>query len=116
MSLTMIARCWNEPPLLRAFRAIGRPFRNKILRQLDIFMPQAHADDAHACSDDTFQMVVALTSDLDIRHLLKTEHAGVEVDGTIQSEHSGSTFSTVGWFVGDMRINDASDLSVHEDR
>ena len=35
---------------------MGRP-RGAVLRELDLFVPEAHADDSHACAEDALQAV-----------------------------------------------------------
>src|SRR5437867_11394590 len=62
MSLTMIARCWNERSLLRASGGIGRPRGARNFRQLDRLLAQPQTDDAHAEPEDALEALVVLAA------------------------------------------------------
>jgi hypothetical protein len=73
-----------EPVVLTARVRRCRPSsRRQVLRQLDRLIPEPHAHDTRAESEDALELLVRFARNLDVRHLLEREDIGKELQGTI---------------------------------
>jgi len=66
------------------------PPRRHEFRELDVLFAEAHSRGPHPEAKDAGKVLVVLAVHLDFGDLLKIEHAGVELDGTIEIRHRQS--------------------------
>src|SRR2546428_13267182 len=86
MSLTMIARCWNERSLLRASGGIGQP-RGARYSVSSIASSPSRRRTTRMQPEDALEALVVLACHLDVRHGLEPEDVGEEAYRAVHVRH-----------------------------